>query len=329
MSSDAPPFLQPALRSGVKVSLDESSVLLELGSKSCSFEFQTAEKRDISHLLRNLETGGFGLNDLARLSPTISDGIGELIRDLDRHRFLRESAPNQRAMTGQQLYRELQRISDRVVEKNAKSRFKNGLDDGTVGSQQIIGYALEYFWIVRSAPCIIGPSLASAHGRDERRILQQFLASELGHDTFLAGALSAIGFSRDNLEDHQPLPATFSVGASLGVYALQHPLSFKACLFLLERTQPEFVDSFEKRCIELGFPEAFYGPFRKHSEINDEYDHEDISGDLLRLESAIDLENASVVKRHVALMVETIIQQEDQILDYYGSSSAVLPRIFT
>jgi len=130
------------------------------------------------------------------------------------------------------------------------------------------------------------------------------------------------------IENHTPLPATFCLGASLGVYARQHPLSFRASLFLFEEARPEFVDAFDTHCRALDLPVAFHAPLRQHADINTDYNHEDISRALMELENAVDFETCTVVKRHVALMIETLIQQEEQILSYYGSQPAPAARLF-
>src|SRR4029450_6095596 len=104
-----------------------------------------------------------------------------------------------------------------------------------------------------------------------------------------------------------------------------HLLSFEACLFLFERAQPEFVDAFDERCRDLDLPEAFYAPLRLHADINDEHDHEDISRALLELEAVVDSETCSVVKGHVSIMVETLVQQEEEILAFYGRQRDRVP----
>ena len=253
-----------------------------------------------------------------------------LLRDFDRLRLLVDSAPQaiEGARTGMQLYREVRRLADRVTARVARSSFFAALRSGLATRRQLIGYAFEYHWLVQAAPGLIGPALACAHSPQERALIQDFLTSELGHDKFLASALAAVGVTQDELELHQPLPATFALGASLGVYARQHPLSFKACLFLFERAQPEFIDAFDQRCAELALPEEFCQPLRKHAAINADYAHEDVSRAFLSLEGAVDAESCTVVKRHVALMVETMIWQEEAILSYYCRESSPLPRIF-
>jgi hypothetical protein len=264
-------------------------------------------------------------------SPDIAEQIPKLLTDFDDLRLLIESAPEsvRRACSGIQLYREVRRIADRTFARVARSAFYRALTEGQATRRQLIGYALEYYWIVQAAPGVIGPAIGTAQSAEERSVLQDFLRSELGHDRFLAKALKAVEITQTEMDAHQPLPATFALGASLGVYARQHPLSFKACLFLFERPQPAFIDAFDVRCRELELPETFYTPLRAHADLNGEYAHEDISQQLMELELAVDPESCTIVKRHVSLMAELMVQQEDQILAYYGQEFQRIPRVFS
>jgi hypothetical protein len=323
-------FLLPGLRKGVTVELRATEAALSMRARRCSFAFPQECHAGVARLMQDLGTGGFTLSDLTKRSPEIADQLPDLLADLGRLRFLTESRPAApaNAVSGTQLYRELRRIARRVTDRVARSSFYRALREDRAELRQLIGYGLEYYWIVRSGPGLIAPSLASAYSATERGVLESFLASEFGHDKVIGAALQAVGISPEGMERHQPLPATFAIGASLGVYARQHPISFKACLFLLEQTRPEFVDAFDQRCIALGLPPAFYLPFREHADLNADYDHGDISGDLLALEPVVDEETCIVVKRHVALMLETMVQQEEQILEYYGRPDTPMPRIF-
>lgn len=321
---------KPKFRSAVHATIGNGEAQIEIGGRSCSFEFAKDEARCVSRLIADLLAGGWTPNDLAQRSQDIAGKIPRLLEDFDAMRLLIESDPERldNARSGAQLYREVRRIADRTVGRVAKSAFHRALIEGRATRWQLIGYALEYYWIVQSAPGLIGPTLGWAHSAAERALLQDFLKSELGHDRFLATALNSVGVTGTELELHQPLPATFSLGAALGVYGRQHPLSFKASLFLFERGQPAFIDAFDDRCRALGMPDLFHAPLRAHANLNDEYDHEDISRHLMELEGAIDPEACVVVKRHVSIMVETLIRQEDQILAWYGSDLPRIPRIF-
>jgi hypothetical protein len=192
----------------------------------------------------------------------------------------------------------------------------------------LIGYALEYFYIVRAAPGLIAPSLGHAEPMKVQKLLQGFLASELNHDDMLRQSLNAVSIRTDNLDYLQPLPATFALCASLGVYARQHPLSFKALLFLFEQPSVSFHLELANYCRDTGVPEGFWQPIARHATINDEFDHEDISLSLLSEIEAISPEEQMTVKKHVMLAIETMVLQENQILDYYGRQTVVQPRVF-
>jgi hypothetical protein len=330
MKQNLPGPARPKFRAAVSAAVQVNEVELSLGTRRCSFEFSAPERDAVSRLISDIESGGFTPNDLASRSPEIADQIPSLLLDFDRLRLLIESdsAAANTMVSGVQLYREVRRLADRLVRRVAKSAFYNALLNGEATRQHLLGYALEYYWIVQAAPGLIAPALATARSSKERALLQDFLKSELGHDRFLRTSLESVGLLADDVENHQPLPTTFCLGASLGVYARQHPLSFKACLFLFEEARPEFVDAFDDHCRALNLPTAFHAPMRQHADINTDYNHEDISRSLMELEHALDFETCTVVKRHVALLIETMIQQEEQILSYYGGQSAQLPRLF-
>lgn len=321
---------KPKFRDSVNAVVRSTEAEIFMGASQCAFEFSEGEAAGVSRLIAHLEAGGLTTSDLASQSPEIAEQIPALLADFDRLRLLIESdsRPADGTRSGVQLYREVLRLADRVTGRLAKSAFYEALVGGRAAREQLIGYGLEYYWIVKAAPGLIGPALATAHYAEERALIQDFLKSELGHDKFLGEALTAVGVTPAELEAHQPLPTTFTLGASLGVYARQHPPSFKASLFLFERAQPAFIDAFDDRCRAVGLPEAFYLPLREHADLNSEYDHADISRSLMALEHAVDSETCTVVKRHVSLLIETMIQQEEQILSYYGQHHTRIPRIF-
>jgi hypothetical protein len=66
----------------------------------------------------------------------------------------------------------------------------------------------------------------------------------------------------------------------------------------------------------------------RHANINDSLDHEDITAELLGDLTAISPEEQIVVEKNVVLAIETMAQQEDELIAYYGRPNAVIPRIF-
>ena len=118
--------------------------------------------------------------------------------------------------------------------------------------------SLEIGLIITGVATTIGVPLgiiAAYRGDGVREAIMRFFVSELRHDEMLARSLAAVNITREALDTCVPLPMTFALCASLGVYARQHPLSFKASLFLFE----QFADDLLLRPIPLGFLQSRLG----------------------------------------------------------------------
>lgn len=319
---------RPKLRSSAVIRLSSDHAVAEGPAGTHLLRYAPEARAAMEELIGSLALGGLETSELCLRHPQI-EGLPDLIEQLDGLHLLTETDFQLPAglMSGAQLDRVVWRMVRRLQGRIAQSRFHTALCDRTATRRQLIGYALEYFWLVRAAPALVAPSLATAPDLEVRIILQDFLASELNHDRYLLKALHAAGIDHD-LTYLQPLPTTFQICASLGAYAQQHPLSFRAALFLFEEPRPDFIQAFEQRCKELGLSEEFYRPLSEHSGINEDAGHGAISTRLLNLTEVVDREEQVVVLRNMAVLVETMVQQEDQILDYYGDKSRPFPRLF-
>lgn len=321
-------LVAPRFRPSVEVELEQERAVFKAASGVHVLRFPAEGRPAMERLIVDLRQGGASTSALTDVHDEI-DGLPELLGRLDDLHLLTEShfALPEGVISGSQLDRDVRRMVRRLHGRLAPSRFHAALIDGTATRGQLIGYALEYYWLVRAAPALVAPSLATAASPKMRAALQEFLVSELDHDRYLLKVLRAAGVD-DDLDGLQPLPTTFQVCASLGAYAQQHPLSFQAALFLFEQPQPAFVEAFETRCAALRLPKEFYVPLRQHSGVNEDADHGSISTRLLALVPAVSVEERVVVLRNVSVMAETMILQEHEILDYYGDASRRSPRVF-
>ncbi|SIT50393.1 conserved hypothetical protein [Paraburkholderia piptadeniae] len=321
-------FSAPRFRPGVQLVLEHNGLTIDYREQSCSV---VADKLGLLQAFADsLKQGDLTIAELKHRHADLAPEIDGLIEEFDRLGLLTESAfPVPRGcLSGEEFYHRLRKFAAETIERNSKSRFYQGLRDRTLPRGALIGYALEYFYIVREAPGLIAPALGHAEPVKVQKLLQGFLASELNHDEMLRQSLHAVSIRTDNLDYLVPLPATFALCASLGVYARQHPLSFKALLFLFEQPGVSFHVELADYCRETGIPEGFWRPIARHASINDEFDHDDISLTLLAEIDAVSPEEQLTVKKHVMLAIETMVLQENQILDYYGRQPVVKPRIF-
>ncbi|ACC70362.1 heme oxygenase-like domain-containing protein [Paraburkholderia phymatum] len=321
-------FAAPRFRSGVQLTEEDDGLTVDYREQSCSV---IAGKRGaLGAFVESLRRGDTSIPELKRRHTELAPEIDGLIEEFDRLGLLTESAfpEPQGCLSGEEFYHRLRTFASETIAAKSKSRLYQGLCDRTLPKSALIGYALEYFYIVREAPGLIAPALTHAAPVKVQKLLQGFLASELNHDDMLRQSLRAVSIRTDNLDGLVPLPATFALCASLGVYARQHPLSFKSLLFLFEQPSVSFHIELANYCREKGIPEGFWRPIARHASINDEFDHEDISLSLLSEIEAVSPEEQMTVKKHVMLAIETMVLQENQILDFYGKQPVVTPRIF-
>ncbi len=322
-------FQRPRLREAVALHTNVDSCVLSLRDQEYEIELAPETRDDSLRLLELLLHGGKSMGELSLELPRLAQELGHVFRDLDRFGLLTETAAAPiYAERGSQFYRKLRRFIERARRKYSTRSYYGGLADGSLSREQLIGYALEYYHIVRMCPGLLAPALTYHESRKTLHILQEFFVSELHHDEMIESSLAAVGIERAALDRLVPLPMTFAVCSSLGVYARQHPLSFKASLFLFEEANNEFHAAYKKRCIEIGLPAAFYDPILDHASINDSGDHEQISAALFAEIASISTEEQKTVLRHVGILVESLVLMDGQITDYYGKPGSVIPRVF-
>jgi hypothetical protein len=325
-------FAFPTLRAGVQVENTDGGIALIYGNQSCDIFADGETKEPLRALIDSMRNGNATVDDLRARHRSVAASIDPLLEELDRLGLVTESRfewPTD-VRSGPEFNARIRDLAVRVMRSRCNSRLFSMMEDGSLTREMLIGYALEYYYLVREAPGLIAPVMSQADSRKNRQAIQRFLVSELDHDLMLAESLKAAGIdtSDGKLDYLVPLPSTFALCAALGVYAKQHPLSFKSILFLFEIPSIRFNEALTAHCEKVGLSKAFSAPLLTHANINDSLDHEDVTAELLSDLTAISREEQLVVEKNVVLAIETMAQQEEEIIDYYGRPNAVIPRIF-
>lgn len=324
-------FYKPKLRNeSLTEKNHDGSTTVFYRDQSCDLITKKNYSNDIHDLISLLKVGGLIIKDYEIKLPRLKGEIIPIIMELDQHGLITETEFPilDKSITGRKFNQEISYFFDKIKTTHAESEFYNLLISEKATKSQLIGYVTEYYHLVKLAPGLIAPSLAKLEGRKTRKILQDFLRSELYHDKMLEESLNSIQIPLETIDLIQPLQSTFSICASLGVYAQQHPLTFKSILFMFEKPYPEFNEAFKNQCKLLEMPRGFYDPILKHSDINEEGDHDSITKMLLEEIKAISYEEQLAVKKHLCVLVESFIKQEKEIIKYYGSMMNFKPRIF-
>ncbi|MFG1795351.1 hypothetical protein [Nocardia sp. NPDC049149] len=275
-----------------------------------------------------LAAGTSSADQLAAEFPGSREEFGAVLAALDEHGMLVDSAPVAPASgtTGVGAYAHLKRAAD-TARATINSPFTDALEAGTVSRDQIIGYAIEYWHVTHLCPRALAPLLA----RDDIgiEVWQQFMAfyqAERNHDRMLEKSLKAVGITREQLLQMQPLPATMSIMASMGVHAYQFPLGIISTLFPMEEPEPDFLDLFLARCRENDLSEEFFKPIAAHSGVNEDEEHEAVSLDLLAEFSFVGHEELNECAKAVVDIIEHRARLDGQIMSWYADGGL---RIFT
>lgn len=232
-------------------------------------------------------------------------------------------------ITGLQFYREMRRFLQHWQIQIIHPIAVEKMIEGTITKEQLIGCALEAYHITHLCPRLLAGSLTKQETPRTHQLLQEFFVSELYHDRLIKSSLASVGIIETQLEQMQPLPMTFAICSALAVFAQQHPLSFKVALWLFEQDDPEFGQLFEQRCQDLGLPSEFYQPILQHASINEEGEHERMTEYLLAEVAYVSIKEQLQVKKNMAILLESIMLRDHQIIDYYGNSDNFIPRCFS
>lgn len=322
-------WVRPKFRPGVNIRFLDDCIEIDYKQQGCSIDVLPENSAELAKLFKLIQQGNFLLDNVNKQFPAFKEDIFTAISELDKLGLLTESSFDEvEAISGRQLYTEVIRFAERFKSKIVKSLFYQRLVEKRITRNELLGYALEYYHVVKLAPGLIGPALSHSDTTKSQKTLQNFLASELHHDRMLEKSLKAVDITMAELEFLQPLPMTFAICSTLGVLAKQHPLSFKASLFLFEQPCVEFNNAFLERCCALNLPKEFYQPIIAHSDINEEGKHDDISRALLAEVAVIAREEVVEVKKNIAAILEFMAGQDIEIVNYYGDKDNLIPRIW-
>lgn len=324
-------FQQPLFQDRVFLKFQDSEVEIRYGEQGCSITIPPEYQEETVTLFRLLQIGGLSPEQLAQACPGIQEDIPELLMEFNHRGFLTETQREVKShsLSGRQFYRELYRFLERLNLQFPPSLFSQKMADGTITKEQLIGYALESYHITHLCPRLLAPSLANYESTATQKLLRDFFVSELHHDRLIESSLNSVGIKPDQLERMQPLPMTFAACSSLGVFAYQHPLSFKAALLLFEQDDKTFYELFKQQCQAKELPAEFYNPILQHAGINEEGEHEDMTRLLLAEIPDVSPAEQLLVKKNMALLMESMVKRTQEILDYYGNVSNEIPRCFS
>lgn len=318
-------FCLPRLRKGVAITVIDTGISLHYHEQGCDIAVTPQAKKNLISFLNKLAQGNYSIQKLMEIFP---DKRGfcctEIIQHLDKLGLIDDGVQTQPAgaLSGEDFYyTRLLPVIRKWQYNCGDSPLYRRMTSGEITKNEIIGFAMEYYHLVKMSSAIISPALSHNVNDKIRSLLLTLFVEEYDHDKMLLACLAAVDIDESTLLSRQPLPATFMANASLGVYARQHLPSFFSALLLFETPSHTFNKAFINACHTNGLPENFYHPIIKHSDINEEGEHGLITLNLLKEIPVISVEEQNVILIHICSLIEMLFEEDKQIVNFYSQKN--------
>ncbi len=325
-------FEKPRLRAGVTFSEGEQEILIEYRDQGCSLQYDEILSSEIMSFLSKIQKEALTTEQLNSQYQKSLGNVNDLLRELDRLGLLDEGekSSSDSCSTGADFYHvKLLPMVRNLQYKLNSSPFYIRMKEGNITRNELIGFAMEYYHLVKMAPSLIAPSLSHVINEQASKQLIKLFIDEYDHDIMMLACLEAVGMPKEVMLKRQPLASTFSSYISLGVYSRQHFLSFFSALFLFETPSTEFNTLFIDCCKKQNIPSGFYQPIIKHSDINEQENHGTITETLLTTIPIISNEEQTTTLINIYALVEMLHKQDQEIVSYYSHPNVDLYRVFS
>jgi hypothetical protein len=190
--------------------------------------------------------------------------------------------------------------------------------------RQLLGNAIEYYFITLAAGEVVAPALSRVPGSLKAQ-MASFILEEYRHDLILAKALEPYGLTPADLTDCIPLPYTAAVTNQLFHLSHNDPLSLMASLFVLEGNPAEgrrYLNWLQ----EMGAPEQYIDSHREHDRINVNGQHGLVSRRFFREIEYVSEEDEARIAGRVLHFADLVYHRTLQMIDYYDNCDWPCPR---
>jgi len=226
---------------------------------------------------------------------------------------------------------ELEDLANKLLyESIYRNAFWHGLlnETDTVPLQVFHGMAVENYHFLFRESYFDAPALNFPASTRARELMNKFYGEEYGHDELILKGLTALGVSREDLDDTIPLPQTMALCNALAFWARYEPVFFFTTLGVLEGKDIT-VDSYIDACERRGLPAAFVAPIRAHAQINMEGEHGSLTRAMFEHLPPIDARSVMQMRARTRLFIQLYDNFYAGIWNYYSGSNPLLRRLTT
>lgn len=314
------------LRYAIKDILDfkEEKGRLDLVTYDEVYTVPAFYKKNILELKEKLSIKRFNPNDITEESLKILPQL--------KKTGLAISLKNECSLiSGSEFYKEcFSKNIDRWIDRAFSHSTWGEMMNGTASINVFIGWLFELFHYTKNANRHMPLSVAHCTDKRIKTLLAVHFKEEWNHYHFFRRALEAFGFSREEVENSDPLPMTEQMSNLMREAARKDVLCYAICSALLEGTtiDNESYDNFYEVVREkYNLPKEAIKPIYEHLELDEKYGHADLFLDICKEIPSISVERAEEASKYASLMSENILAWSENIANYYSHKFSEVPRV--
>jgi len=272
---------------------------------------------------------GQGVAELSREIGVDASKLPKFIDALEKSGLVYRVEDAPKVMTGLEFHARFASVLNSWLSQAFAHPFWAGMMDGKGSARLFTGWLIELYHYTKNANRHMPLSCAHAHEKPIKQLRAKHYAEEWNHYHYFMKSLRELGFTEPEIADSVPLPMTLALSNFMRQAARHDVLAYSICSAVLEGTTTDrrTYNPYYARCAELyGLPKEAIAPIYAHLDLDVQYGHSDLFGEILEHVPEMSAERASTVLDYGHQLVEHIWLWTDNIEKYYQVESNPLPR---
>jgi pyrroloquinoline quinone (PQQ) biosynthesis protein C len=228
------------------------------------------------------------------------------------------------------LYRDVMvPLIDRWIEEAFSHPFWELMTSGRGTRDMYVGWLYELYHYTKNCNRHMPLAVAYARKKRVRTLLATHYHEEWNHYHFFAQALTALGYTPDQVAGSEPLPMTMEMSNFMRQAARENLLGYCLCSAILEGTTVDTrsYDSFYRQVAEhYEIPPAAIQPIYDHLDLDRDYAHSNLFLDVCSAMGEMSDTAVEDAIQYGVQMARHIWFWTDNIHRYYGDPANAIPR---
>lgn len=304
--------------------LHEQNNALKIISTHADVVIETENPRQLKHLLLDMD-GRDAIHVLSARHAYDEVDIRLLSSQLTDAGIARMAAqPPAKFLEPQEFARICRNVFPEWKRKIFTSDFWHNLTQGKLPKSAFAGWLLENFHFIEGATKRLSLVTASIRENKEiRELFSQHFIEEYNHYSFFLKSLKRLGFTKEQILQHRPLPSTSAIISHMRECGRRDVISYAACSAFLESTGGDRKEGmvFYDALTEHYDPEGagIIRPLVDHAFLDEEYGHNDWLEKVCACLPSLDKERADSAIASAETLVETLALWTHDMERHYSS----------